>query len=391
LKLYLNESSNLFRTFLPWRPYIFDTIFQTQWYYDELIVFDPIVFEINNFRTGNIQDDKIKLQQLLVFLNSMKDSINAGFLLFGSYDTFNNIGNLEDNKFDSLISVPEIRNECDRLVQVFKMINTDGKEKSYFQIASKYRNKQTLFSVVKDFDKLKNEEGLFGITYDFINSQYILQTVDDAKKEGYYDRAYDVYKEDYAFEIKEILNYIDIGSGIKTPILFDRKLDEMVLSNISLEKKIVKSKGNDYFKLFLPFINGIPPAKLFEIRSEMPTAFIDFRNLMFDIIYEYENTDIDTQVLELRIQSKINPLLRSLDAEMKNSVSNAKIMGLGLPIVSGIGALGLWSYGVDVSKYAELLIGGVNIAGMMKGLSNYLTEQNVGKPNSLYYLWKVLQ
>ena len=106
LKLHLHNKPNLFRAFLPWRDYIFNTVFQLQWYYDELVIYDPIIFEISHFKTGNIEDDKRKLRELLVFLNSLKESINGGFLLFASYDTFitsNKV--LEENKFDALLSV----------------------------------------------------------------------------------------------------------------------------------------------------------------------------------------------------------------------------------------------------------------------------------------------
>lgn len=388
LKVHLNETPNLFRTFLPWREYIFNTVFQLQWYYDELVIYDPIVFEINHFKTGNIEQDKSRLRELLFFLNSLKESINGGFLLFGSYDTFVTTNKaLEENKFERLLSVPEVRGECDKLVQVYKMISTEGDKNSYFNVRGYYRNKQVMFTVVKDFEKIKTEEG-YGVWFDLVGSNYVPLSVEDTKNEGFYDRAYDGFKEEYAFEIREILNYIDVGSNIKTPVLFDRKLDEYVLSNITLNDKVLKSKASDYLKLILPFVNGIPPERLFDIRTTMPNAFLDFRNLMFEIIYDYEKSGVESDILELKIQQKINPLLRKFDAEMKNSLTKAKIIGAGLPLVSGIGALGLWHFGVDISKFTTLLLGGVNVAAEFTALTNYLTEQRTGKANSLYYLWE---
>ena len=138
-------------------------------------------------------------------------------------------------------------------------------------------------------------------------------------------------------------------------------------------------------------MNNIPAERLFDIRAKMPTAFIDFRNLMFEIIYDYERSGVEAEMLELKIQQKINPLLRKLETEMKNSVTKAKVIGAGLPIITGFGALGLWSYGIDISKYATLLLGGMNVAGELNTLTNYLTEQRTGQSNTLYYLWKVQQ
>ena len=74
---------------------------------------------------------------------------------------------------------------------------------------------------------------------------------------------------------------------------------------------------------------------------------------------------------------------------MKNSLTKAKIIGAGLPLVSGIGILGLWYFGIDISKLTTLLLGGVNVAAEGTAITNYLTEQRTGRANSLYYLWKV--
>lgn len=47
--------------------------------------------------------------------------------MFGSYDTFVTTNKRsEENKFETLLSIPEIRNECDKLVQVYKMESTEG-------------------------------------------------------------------------------------------------------------------------------------------------------------------------------------------------------------------------------------------------------------------------
>jgi hypothetical protein len=83
----------------------------------------------------------------------------------------------------------------------------------------------------------------------------------------------------------------------------------------------------------------------------MPNAFLEFRNLMFDIIYDYKKSEVEPEILEIKIQQKINPLLRKLDAEMNNSLTKAKIIDAGLPLVSGIGALG---FGISVLIYLNL-------------------------------------
>lgn len=88
---------------------------------------------------------------------------------------------------------------------------------------------------------------------------------------------------------------------MKAPVLFNRRLDELVLVKISPQTN-TKSYANDYYKLILPFVNGIPPEKLLELRSKIPSAFLDFRSLMFEIIHDFEKSKVEREVLELKIQ-----------------------------------------------------------------------------------------
>lgn len=390
LKDHLAENSSLFRTFLPWRSDAFNTIFQMQWYYDELVIYDPIFFEISDFKTGLLEDDKRKLRSILILLNTLKDSINEGFLLFGSYDSFSKGSKqIEENKYENLLALPDFREECDKLVQVYKITNKEGIEKSYYNIGSMYRDKTTLFTVFQDSEKIKTPDGLFSINYDFVGSSYTLMSIEDAKKEGFYDRAYNCYKEDYSNEITEVLNYIDIGESINTPILFNRKLDELILSNIS-QQDINKSKSNEYYKFFLPYVNGIPPKKLFDVRNKMPAAFLDFRATMFEIIFDLQKSGVEPEFLDLKIQQKVQSLLKKLDVEMKNTLTATKIFGIGTPLITITGTFVLSHFGINIEKYANLLFGGV-AATELATLVKYITEKRQGKSNSLYYLWSAKQ
>lgn len=391
LKSYLSTTPNLFRTFLPWRQYIFDTVFQIQWYYDEVVVYDPVIFEIDYFKTDNIEESKQNLLELLRFLYTLKDSINGGFLLFGSYDRLAKVNQeVNNDAFESLLSIAEIREECDKTVQVFRMDNRDSRAKDYYQIRTYYRNKQTIFPVVSDYSKLRTEEG-FAVWFDFVKSDYTHLTLDTIKELGIYDRVFDGIKDDYPIEIKEILTYVDIGSSINTPILFNRKLDELVLNNLSVNRNKISSRAIDNYNLILPFVNGIPSERLFDLRQKMPAAFSDFRNTMFEIIYDIEKNNVERDMMEIKIKQKINPILKNLDAEIKNTITNAKIMGIGAPIISGLGSLCLSHFNIDTNNIMSVLFGGAGVVAELPILSNYLQKKNTAEANSLYYLWKAQQ
>lgn len=196
-------------------------------------------------------------------------------------------------------------------------------------------------------------------------------------------------KEEYPIEFIEILHYLRIGTELNSPVLFDRKLDELVLANIeSFEKEKTSINVDSYYKLTLPFVDGIPPERLLDLRTNMPNAFLDFRNSMFEIIFDLQKNGFQKEIFELKIHQRVNPLLSKLDTEMKNSLLKAKVLGIGVPIVSGLGAWGLWQVGVDASKIASLILGGAGIPAEMKVITDRLVDRNTSKLNPFYYLWK---
>lgn len=392
LKRHLLSKPTIFRTFLPWRPYIFDTVFQLQWYYDELVIYDPIVFEILNFKTGNKEEDKTKLREIISFLNFFNENISSGFLLFGSYDSLTtSTKSLTTNSFQELIALPEIREELDNLVYISKMEKSNGKETVDFTIRTYYRGKHTFCPIIKKPDNpIPNKDGTYTWSIDLIGSRYSPMTIDEVKSIGAYEKVFDKFEKEYPVEIRETLSYLTVGTEINTPILFNRKLDELIIGNLSgIDSTATKSKANNYYHLILPFVNGIPPKRLLDVRNNMPNAFLDFRNTMFEIIYDLQQSNYEPEILELKIQQKVNPILRRLEVEMKNSLKKAKILGLGVPLVSGFGAWGFWQMGLDITKIAGLLFGGASIPAELKVLTDHLTKKNELTANPFYYLWNV--
>ncbi|WP_319479156.1 hypothetical protein [uncultured Draconibacterium sp.] len=394
LKNYLLKKPTIFKTFLPWSPYVFNTIFQIQWYYDELIIYDPIVFEILNFKTENKEEDKHKLRELITFLNIFNDNISSGFLLFGSYDSFaKDSPDIKTNNLENLIELPDIREELDKLVHISKMEKYNGQDVVDFTIRTYYRGKHSFCPIIKEPDnQTPNSNGLYTWSIDLTGERYVPTTVDEIKSMNAYDKVFDKIQNEYPNEIRETLNYLTVGKSINTPVLFNRKLDELIVRNLpSFDEKNAKVEANNYYRLTLPFVSGIPAQRLFDIRNNIPNAFIDFRNTMFEIIYDLQERNYEPQLLELKIQQKVNPIVQKLEVEMKNSLSKSRILGLGLPIATGLGALGFNQMGVDVTGIAGFLFGGLNLSAELKILTDHFTKKNELKTNPFYYLWNVQQ
>lgn len=388
---YLTTNPKLFRTFLPWRHSLFYTILQMLWYYDEIIVYDPIVFEITHFKEQNNEENKYKLINLLRALNRFKDSIESGFLLFAGYQT------VQDHKIDGpsvnangLIGNQDIRHELDKLVAVSKMESKANGETTDYTIRSWYRGQQSLLPIIKSPDNLEpNADGMYSWTFDLVGSNYTPISIDEINEVGAYSKVYDNYAKLYPLEIKEILDYLFIGKGLSTAVQFDRKLDELVLQNLQLVDNDIANKPQTFYELSLPTVDGIPPERLLELRHQMPNAFLDFRNQMFEIILELHKEGADQRILETKLQQKVNPIVRSLDVEINNSLRKAKILGTGVPIVSAVGAWGLWQAGVDITQLQNILLGGLSVSAGLKILIDRMNERDKSQINPFYYLWKV--
>jgi hypothetical protein len=388
---YLTTNPKLFRTFLPWRDNLFYTILQLLWYYDEIIAYDPIVFEITHFKEQNHEKNKDRLITLLRSLYQFKDSIESGFLLFAGYQT------VQEHKIDNpsvdtngLIGNERIRHELDKLVSVSKMESKANGETTDYTIRSRYRGQQSLLPIIKTPDKLEpNADGMYSWTIDLVGSKYTPISIDEIKEVGAYSKVFDDYAKLYPLEIKEILDYLFIGNGLNTAVQFDRKLDELVLQNLQLFDSEKAKKPQTFYELSLPTVDGIPPERLLELRHQMPGAFLDFRNQMFEFILELHKEGSDQRILEIKLKQKINPIIKSLDVEINNSLRKAKVLGTGVPLVSAVGVWGLWQAGIDVVQLQNIILGGLSVSAEMKILIERMNERDKSRINPFYYLWKV--
>lgn len=159
LKEYLVTTSNLFRTFLPWEQQIFHTIFQLQWYYDELIIYDPIIIQILHSKEDDKEVKKEMLRNIISYLSFFKDSIDFGFLLFCGHESLSmEVKNKPSFQFENLINIPEIRDELDKLVYVAKLEKYSEEELVDFTIKSYYRVDMAFTQSSKNLKSQKQRE-----------------------------------------------------------------------------------------------------------------------------------------------------------------------------------------------------------------------------------------
>lgn len=385
---YVKLSGNRFRTFLPWQQGIYDTTAQVLWYYDELIIYDPILIEIEqSYHIVNPEAIKERMRWLLRAMHSLKGSIDSGYLLLINYrSVVDNMGNGLHSDYNDLIQIPEIRKELDRHVQVFKMEDPGSVGSKNYKIRSMFRGQESFVPVVGDADELRSGDKIV-MDFNFTESVYTKMSVEEVKQIGMYKRVFDSMKEHYPWQIQETLDYLQLGASINSSVLYSSDLDTLIFQHLP---NIVQpdTQSQNYYNLALPTVNGIPPERLMEVRNEMPNAFIEFREYLSEIIYDLQREAHDPEIIEHKVKRKVDRDFKNLDIEIQNSLRKFKLLGGVFPVVIGSGMLALWQSGVDLGQLTEYIGGGLGIYNESSSIVNRINERNEQQSNPLYYLWK---
>jgi hypothetical protein len=193
----------------------------------------------------------------------------------------------------------------------------------------------------------------------------------------------------YMAEIQRTLALVDTASGLGAAIVFDRQIDQLILESAGVQlsdQKQVATCG--VLNLSLPFIRGIPPERIADIREQVPMAFLDFRAKLLSIVSEALKSGIAVQDdLQRYVQEQLAPDINLIDSEINGSLKKAKILCVGCPLVAGIGVL---TGAVLAAPVAALI--GVGVAGALatvKAIADDQETKEKAKGHPFYFLWKI--
>jgi hypothetical protein len=385
LSQYLLSSPTLFRTFIPYGHHFLNRVSEMVWYYDELLVSDPILLIVEKIEQSNVIDIynlKITLHNTIIFLETLKDCIDEGFILFGGEDFYPTYNKelVSNDTLNALCNDLKIQTELDKLVD----ISIQKRQGHISGVIANYRGQQTM-----RLAPAPNEEGNLEASISFIG-EFEKGTRLDLQKLDMMN-IFDGLRENYIYEVVEILENLQIGQKNGAYIFYSRDLDNMVLQKLDNQNAPYKQEYNrTVFQAMLPFLKGINPEKIMELRLKMPEVFLEFRNYMATITLDAtKQTGSNQELVNHHVQKEVNKLLLSLDTEQKVALRKARIIGAGTPIVSLLGTFAINTLGVDFAKYITLATGGVNVLAEINNINSYIDQKEKLKVNPLYFLWKV--
>lgn len=380
LSKHLVSRPNLFRVFLPYSPRVFGLAARIIWYLDEIIIRDPISVTLNN-PALKMQEAKIQITQVLQILHHFKDPIENGYILLrGTEERVMEIK--EPSEFAKLLAGKGELTEALLDAAQFEYLERMGTEGENVQI----------------YKASLDAGGIIGYHFSVpggktvtipvrLNDVYPKITRDELRK-LFQNVPFEQLANLYPREIERTLRATETAQSMGAAVMFDRVLDGLILEKARVqidERHQIATAG--VMDLSLPYVSGVPAERLSEIRAKMPDAFMDFRLRMLSIVQEAIRAgEIDPLSLREKVDREIIPNLRGIDGELKSTLKKAKILGYGLPIISGIGVLAGSVLSAPIVAVIGLGVGGA-ISGL-KAVADSAEAKEKVTSNPFYFIWK---
>jgi hypothetical protein len=383
LAKHLQEASNIFRTYLPYTPRVFGLVHQILWYFDEVIVRDPIEVQISNLEPKNLENTKNNLRRTLQVLNMFRVAIDSGYLLLFGSTYLPGMPQDVPPEVQKILQSKELIDALNEAVSygMDRRFDSRGQEWIIYQV--ELETGGMLGWHIKGIQgSVKSPPISFGEELPRVSKDELSECIDPS--------VLSQIKNLYPREVQRALRSVAIASMMNSTVIFNRNVDVAILNAAGGHQinEWQQASAIGSFNLSLPYIEGIPPGRLFELRLDDPQSFHDFRSIMAEIVTQSLDEDplSAPQVARLAVERKIIPHIRAIEAEMESIRSRAKMFGLGLPLATATGLLGGAVVGLGVQTLLPIAMGsGYVIVREMAEIPSSLSKI---KSNPFWFIWK---
>jgi hypothetical protein len=373
---YLRETPRLFRALLPYTTRVLAIAMQAAWYMDELVTRDPLFGFLEN-PLENTEQCKRDVVATLQLLSRCYEPIRAGYLiLYGS------------PLFPRGDSVPN------EIVEIAKRPNV----RAALEVAARYgfservdeRGLRTrLYQVELDSSGLvgMRAEGLSpGTTYTV--TLPVGAQLPEITREALLERIGDLgpVENVFAREVQKAVGAVKAATFLGAAVLFDRKVDDVIVQSAALPLNRNQQLATvQVLDAVVPYLAGVPPEGLYELRNSVPNAFIDFRGRVHSVVEQAMKDGVDSGAeIRARVDREIAPAIGALDAEAAAEARRGRIVGYGGPAVVMTGLLVGTMAGLDPSLWPMLAA----LGGSVKAASDYHAASAKQRASPFYFLWE---
>ena len=115
-------------------------------------------------------------------------------------------------------------------------------------------------------------------------------------------------------EVHRTLHSVEVATSIGATALFDRNVDSTILSLCGFPVLHAERQalGVGSLNLALPYLHGVPPDRLLELRNRMPAPFLEFRSHLAEIVSRATKQDPEnaTELARLIADRELVPAVR---------------------------------------------------------------------------------
>ncbi len=386
LLAYLSRTPRLFRAFLAPTRRAFSIAKQVAWYLDEVIVRDPLPALLAE-NAGKIEERKIRLREGLQFLAGLREFIEAGYVLLAGRGVVD--------------SPPPCLNP-DELPRLVVAIAQDPSVRSALKEAVRCgydERPDSLGRPVRIYQLRLDYGELFG--FDTIEvpalqtvgipDHFIGETLPRTTKASLLGKLsvdpFEGMQSLLCHEVHRTLQVVEAAQNLNAAMLFDRQVDEVIVKRCGVELDNRKQDASvTVFDLALPYFRNVPAVRLLELRQDLPSAFLDFRSRLLDIVVTArQRTDVDFEELTRKVQLVVIPQIRRLDAEMK-ALRKHKILACGYPLLAVVG--GLVGARLGISDTITLTGAVGSAIQSMRAITDHGSARAMLESNPFYFIWK---
>lgn len=386
LRKYLSETSAKFRCYLPYNSRVFQLAYQTVWYLDEIVVRDPVVSVIGGQPSEREDHESSKqgLRQIVQLLHCFAQAIDSGYMLLAGPTLIPSLASVHPPEIGRLLEVDTVREELDRAVAfgLRKVQGEGGRTHVVYQM--RLESGEHVGAVIES-PKKGDEIPLVQVGHPLPHStadEIMRLTGKDVRKQA---------RELYPREVHRTLHNVAVSGPLNATTLFDRSVDSAIIASLRdlQSNPAVRLSPVDTLNLALPYVNGVPPDRLLDLRNELPEAFREFRARLVSIVRQTANAD-STDALEMareQVELLLLPAMRGLEAEMRAAAKKAKIMGYGLPAVAAVATL----VGATVGASFNPIILAATGAGVIKVVADLAGAREKASGSPFYFVWRAKQ
>jgi hypothetical protein len=374
LKEHLGRTRQTFRTLIPRTPRAHGVAYQVQWYFDEILIRDPVGLLVEQEpKDQQLEDRKIQLCQTIQGLASFLPAIRAGYLVLYGQGAREQPSEIDPQRLEDLAARPEIAKALTAAIRWGLELRTadDGRQWDVFQadldVAKSYGWHVTEPQGGTTSPAIRVGEKLSEVSPQEVERVLGAKTVEQAS--GLFPT-----------EIEGTLHNYAVATSMSAIPLFDRQVDGVIIESASNipEGAFTPVRA---LNLTLPYLEGVSADALIELRQDDPEAFAEFRLLMNDLVRRAQTGRL-TEPLEQAAAREILPHLRKLEGEfeaLKRTRRYAAV--LGLAAIVGGGLAGVLLAPVAAPFAAVAVPAAASLLGSFEKEGALVT-------NPFYWLWR---